>query len=83
MDIPSTIWTINSDLGLAIRDFNTESYDEARKYALEEIGTANAYFLFVTKSTEDDIIWVKMMGGFIPSSINMEQIPWIPTQKKS
>ena len=61
-----TFWTVHADYGMAIKDYNTDDYAEARKKALRELGSR--HFVSIEEATDDDLQWVAGMGGYLPAA---------------
>jgi hypothetical protein len=59
-----TFWVVHADYGMAIKDYRTDDYNVARKAAIMEIGFD--CFERIEEATEDDIEWVRAMGGRLP-----------------
>lgn len=60
----ATLWTVKAHVGMAIFDFGTDDYDEAREKALRKVGSN--YFRSIDEATDEDIRWVHGMGGRLP-----------------
>jgi len=54
-----------SDMGCGIRKYR--NIEQAKKEIKIEVGTYN-YKDIVREATEEDISWVKTMGGYIPKN---------------
>lgn len=59
------LYYFESDSGCGIRSLSKLSQQAARAELLKEVGTFNGLRVF-RKATDDDIAWVKAMGGYIP-----------------
>jgi hypothetical protein len=60
------IWYIETDFGCGLRDYKTRSFNKAREEAIIENGTS--YFQSIRRATYDDVKFVEMMGGHVPTA---------------
>lgn len=62
----TTLWTVHTDYGMAIKDYHTDDYDEAEQRAIREVGTRA--FKSIEEATKDEILWVAGMAGYLPKA---------------
>lgn len=73
----TTLWTVRTDYGMAIKDYHTDDYDAAEERAKREVGTRS--FRSIEEATKDEILWVAGMGGYLPDAAR--KIAGIETNK--